>query len=49
MKFFSICDLCGIKKFFINKREIKLPIGALAISKKLMCGTCYSDIKKLIK
>lgn len=49
IKLYGRCDACNKKSFFVRKREIKLPIGSIAKSKKLLCTPCYNAIKLVIK
>lgn len=38
------CLGCKRKRWFVRKRQVKLPIGLIATSKDLMCTTCYRKL-----
>lgn len=42
------CQGCRKTKWFIKTRKINLPIGKVATSKDLLCGSCYKEIKQVI-
>lgn len=47
--FYGPCEGCKKPRFFIRKRDIKLPIGQVAKSQKKLCGKCYKAVKKVIE
>lgn len=47
-KLFARCEACGKKRFYIAKREVKLPIGPTAKSQKLLCGRCYIKVQEML-
>ena len=41
------CETCSNVRWFIRKRKIPVA-GAIATSKKLMCGNCFKVVKDAI-
>lgn len=48
-KIFSNCENCRKRRWYIAKRRVPTPIGAIATSKKLLCGRCFDLIKGMLK
>ena len=42
------CATCKQNKFFIRKRQVPLPVGVNATSKKKLCTHCYKGLLKLM-
>lgn len=43
------CKACRRIKFFIRKATVSLPIGQVARSQDLMCGSCIRTVRANIK
>lgn len=47
MNFFTKCDNCKKRKWYVAKRTIIIPkVGKITSTNKL-CGPCYKSIKKV--
>lgn len=49
MKFYSKCDGCRKKKFFIFRRKYYYEGAGDITSKSELCNTCASGIRKMVE
>ncbi len=47
MKIFALCECCGRKALFIQKRTYVIPHVGTATSQREICRKCYTGIKKI--
>ena len=49
MRFYSRCENCKRKAFFVRKRKYNIKAAGIINSQNELCGRCYRNIKVMLK